>query len=64
MFQNRKTACTRRGLTTVQLCVMLAVITLGVIAAVKSLGSNSSSKLTTTASDIANPANLPSRFGS
>lgn len=59
-----KTNRRRRGLTTVQMCVMLAVITLGVIATVKTLGNNSKTKLTTMGSDIANPANLPSRFGS
>ncbi len=54
----------RRGITTVQTVVLLAVITLAVVSAVKTLGTNAKTKLTTTASDVANPANLPSRFGS
>lgn len=54
----------RRGMTTVQIAVMLAVITLGIFASVKSLGTAASTKLNNTAGDVANPANLPSRFGS
>ena len=55
---------TRRGVTTVQYVVMLAVITLGVIVAVRNLGTGARTRLNTTAGDVANPANLPSRFGS
>ena len=54
----------RRGVTTVQVCVMLAIITLGIISAVKTLGTNAKTSLTTTAGNVANPSTLPSRFGS
>ena len=54
----------RRGVTTVQVCVMLAVITLAIISAVKTLGTNAKTSLTTTAGNVANPSTLPSRFGS
>ena len=54
----------RRGVTTVQYVVMLAVITLGVIAAVRNLGTGARTNLNTTAGNVANPATLPSRFGS
>lgn len=54
----------RRGMTTVQLAVMIAVITLGVFASVRSMGTAARTKLNNTAGDVANPANLPARFGS
>ena len=54
----------RRGVTTVQYVVMLAVICLGVIAAVRSLGTGARTNLNSTAGNVANPATLPSRFGS
>ena len=54
----------RRGVTTVQYVVMLAVITLGVISAVRTLGSRASTGLNSTAGNVANPSTLPSRFGS
>ena len=59
---NSKSA--RKGVTTVQWCVVVAIITLGAIAAVRTLGTGSSTRINTMASDVANPANLPSRFGS
>ena len=54
----------RRGVTTTQWCVLAAMITLLTIAAVRSLGTNASTGLNSTAGNIANPATLPSRFGS
>lgn len=54
----------RRGVTTVQVAVMLAVITLAIISAVKTLGTNAKTSLTSTAGNVADPSTLPSRFGS
>ena len=55
---------TRRGVTTAQVCILLAVISLVIVSAVKSLGTNAKTSLTTTAGNVANPSTLPSRFGS
>ena len=52
----------RRGITTVQMCVMLAVITLAIVGTVRVLGTNSKDKLNQTASDLATPKNLTTRF--
>jgi Flp pilus assembly pilin Flp len=54
----------RRGVTTVQYCVMAAVIALGVIATVIVLGNRTNTKLGQTATDMANPQSLTTRFGS
>lgn len=55
---------TRRGVTTVQVAVMLVVITLAIVSGVKTLGTNAKTSLTTTSGNVANPSTLPSRFGS
>ena len=57
-------AASRRGVTTVQYCVMAAVIALGVIATVIVLGNRTNTKLGQTATDVANPQSLTTRFGS
>jgi len=54
----------RRGISTVQWCVMAALITLAVIAGVTTVGTRNSTKLNQTATDLANPKNLTTRFGS
>lgn len=54
----------RRGVTTVQMCVMLALIALVVIAGVSLLGTRTNNKLNETATDMANPKSLTGRFGS
>jgi len=59
--RNRKN---RRGATTVQYCVMAAVITLVIVSAVRTLGTGTRTNMTTTAGNVANPATLPARFGS
>jgi hypothetical protein len=48
----------------VQWCVMAALIILGVVAGVSAIGPRASTKLNQTATDVANPANLTTRFGS
>lgn len=54
----------RRGATIVQWAVVAAVIAVGVIAGVRSIGTNTKTRMTTTAGNVANPASLPARFGS
>ena len=59
--RNRKN---RRGVTTAQYAVMAVVITLVIVSAVRTLGTNARTNMTTTAGNVANPATLPARFGS
>jgi hypothetical protein len=47
-----------------QTAVLLAVLSLVVVAALKTLGTNARTNLNTTAGNVANPSTLPSRFGS
>ncbi len=54
----------RRGISLVQWCVMAALIALAVIVGVTNVGSRTSTKLNQTATDVGNPKNLTTRFGS
>jgi Flp pilus assembly pilin Flp len=54
----------RRGISTAQAAVLLAVITLTIVAALRTLGTNARTNINTTAGNVANPATLPARFGS
>lgn len=54
----------RRGISMVQWCVMAALIALAVIVGVTNVGSRTGTKLTQTATDVGNPKNLTTRFGS
>ena len=54
----------RRGMSLVQWCVVAAVIFLVVVASVTLLGTRTTNKLNETASDMSNPVNLTTRFGS
>lgn len=54
----------RRGITAVQWCVLAALITLAIVATVTTVGSRTSTKLNESATDLANPKNLTTRFGS
>ena len=60
----RRTHGSRRGVTVVQWCVVAAMILLVSIALIRSLGNSTSTNLNSTAGNVANPATLPSRFGS
>jgi Flp pilus assembly pilin Flp len=59
----RKNRIRRRGVTTVQWCVMAALIILVVIGSVSVLGTRSKTRLGQTATDLSNPQNLTTRFG-
>jgi len=52
----------RRGATTVQYCVIVALIGLVAIAGVSLLGTRASTKLGQTATDVATPKSLTARF--
>lgn len=54
----------RRGITTVQVALLLALITMAIVGALKTMGTNAKTSLTTTAGNIADPSTLPARFGS
>ena len=54
----------RQGITTVQICVLLALIVLVAVSALKNLGTNAKTSLNSTAGNVANPSTLPARFGS
>ena len=54
----------RRGVTIVQWCVIAAAITIAIVSTVSTIGTRNSTKLNQTATDLANPANLTTRFGS
>jgi hypothetical protein len=44
--------------------VVLAVLTLVIVAALRTMGTSARTNLNTSAGNVANPASLPSRFGS
>jgi hypothetical protein len=52
------------GLATVQWIVVAALILLVVFASVRLIGTGSSTKMTQTAADLANPTNLTTHMGS
>jgi hypothetical protein len=54
----------RRGVTAVQWAVVASVILIGVIVAVRAIGTGARTNLNSTAGNLANPSTLPSRFGS
>jgi Flp pilus assembly pilin Flp len=54
----------RRGMSTVQYVLLLALLALGVVAGVTLVGPRASTKLDQTATDVGNPSSLVNRFGS
>jgi Flp pilus assembly pilin Flp len=54
----------RAGVSLVQWVLIAAVITLGVVAGVTLIGTNTTVKLNQTATDVATPSSLTTRFGS
>lgn len=54
----------RRGAALVQWCVIAALIVLAVVAGVTLIGTGTNAKLGETATDMANPQSLTTRFGS
>jgi len=54
----------RRGVSLVQWAVVAAVIALVVVAGVTVVGTRANNKLNQTATDVANPTSLTTRFGS
>ncbi len=53
----------RRGATAVQVAVLLALVTMAAVAGISQLGTASNTKLNQTATDVATPSSLVSRFG-
>lgn len=64
MSRSTRRVLRRQGVTAVQWAVVAAIITIGVIAGVRAIGTNTTTHMTTTAGNVANPATLPARFGS
>lgn len=54
----------RAGVSLVQWVLIAAVITLAAVAGVALIGSRTNNKLNQTATDVANPSSLTTRFGS
>ena len=54
----------RRGISAVQWAVVAALVVLVVFASVRLVGTRSSTKMSQTASDLANPTNLTQHMGS
>jgi Flp pilus assembly pilin Flp len=54
----------RRGVSLVQWVLIAAVITLSLVAGIALLGTRTNTKLNQTATDVANPQSLTTRFGS
>ena len=54
----------RRGISLVQWVLIAGVITLALVAGVTLLGTRTNTKLNQTATDVANPQSLTTRFGS
>jgi len=54
----------RRGITVVQYVLLAALICLGVVAGIATVGSRTSTKLNQSATDFGNPTSLTTRFGS
>lgn len=52
----------RRGVTTVQFCITVGVVVLGIAVSFALMGTRTNTKLNQTASDMANPINLKTRF--
>jgi Flp pilus assembly pilin Flp len=53
----------RRGKAVAQWVVVAGIIALALVAGVTSLGSRANTKLDQTATDVANPTSLTTRFG-
>ncbi|MCA9188744.1 MAG: hypothetical protein R3E01_35695 [Pirellulaceae bacterium] len=53
----------KRGISAVQTAVVLALLAAGLFLGVRSLGTNTSSELDQTASEIGDPSSLVDRFG-
>ncbi len=54
----------RRGVSAAQWCLVAVAIFLVIVATITTLGNNTNTKLNQTATDLANPKNLTTRFGS
>ena len=54
----------RRGINSVQWVVIAAATVLAIFATVQIIGSRTNTKLNQTATDVGNPQNLTTRFGS
>jgi len=54
----------RRGVSVVQYIMMAAAIFLVIVVGMATLGTKTNTKLNQTASDVADPKNLTTRFGS
>jgi Flp pilus assembly pilin Flp len=54
----------RRGISTVQTVLIAAVVTLAIVGGFALLGTRANTKLNQTATDVANPQSLTTRFGS
>jgi Flp pilus assembly pilin Flp len=54
----------RRGISNVQWVVIAALLSLAVVAGVTLVGTSTNNKLNETATDVGNPKNLTTRFGS
>lgn len=54
----------RAGLALVQWVLIAGAITLAVVAGIAVLGTKTNTKLNETVTDVGNPANLTTRFGS
>lgn len=52
----------RRGVSMAQWAVLAAILCLGIVAAVKSLGTKASTDLNSTANQVADPVSLKARF--
>ena len=64
MTFSRIAAANRRGVSAVQIAVVLVLISVALFVSFRLTGTNTSANLNTTAGNIANPASLPARFGS
>lgn len=53
----------RRGATTVQVAVVLVAVSVAAVIGITQIGTNSSTQLAQTASDVGNPNSLVGRFG-
>jgi len=54
----------RRGISSVQWAVIAGAIVLVIFASVQLIGTRTNTKLNQTVTDVGNPANLTTRFGS
>lgn len=53
-----------KGVTTVQTVLVVAAVTLAIIAGVSLIATRTNTKLGQTATDVGNPSSLTTRFGS